>query len=128
MQLPENREVFELHADFCKTIAHPTRLMIVSLLGDEELTVGQLVEAIGVPLANISQHLRILRDRHIVVPRHEGRRVFYRLRDPRLVQACELIRTILLDGLSERGRLAERATEPGQDGSLVASPYSSSVD
>jgi ArsR family transcriptional regulator len=110
MGLPENREVFSLHAEFCKTIAHPTRLMIVSLLGDGELTVGQMVDAIGVPLANASQHLRALRDRNIVLTRKDGRQVYYRLRDLRLVNACELIRSVLLGGFSEKGRIAERAT------------------
>ena len=109
MQLAEDREIFNLHADFCKVIAHPTRLMIIATLGDGELTVGQIVEAIGVPLANISQHLRILRDRNLVHARKEGRSVFYRLQDSRLVGVCQMIRSILLDGLQKRGELARRA-------------------
>jgi DNA-binding transcriptional ArsR family regulator len=107
----ESKELFELHAEFCKVIASATRLRIVALLRDGELAVGTLARATGSSWANISQHLRILRNHDIVRTRKEGRVVYYRLRDARLVQACELIRSILLEAMRERGALGRRSEE-----------------
>lgn len=108
MDLPEEREIYTAHAEFCKVIAHPTRLMILSLLEQGEMSVGEIVEVIGLSEANVSQHLRRLRDRHVVERRKEGRSVIYRLSDRRLVAACDLMRSILIDGLERRGQLGRR--------------------
>jgi ArsR family transcriptional regulator len=105
----QHAEIFVLHAEFCKVVANPTRLMLISRLRDGELTVGDLVRGTGASLANISQHLRILRDHDIVRTRREGRSIYYRLRDARLVQVCELTRAILLGGIRQRSALARSA-------------------
>jgi DNA-binding transcriptional ArsR family regulator len=60
-------EIFELHAGFCKTMAHPKRLSIVTLLREKELTVGEFTEILDMPIANVSQHLKALRDQDIKV-------------------------------------------------------------
>jgi len=109
MSAKKSNEIFEVHAEFCKVIASATRLWIVALLRDGERAVGELAEATGSSPANISQHLRILRNHDIVRTRKEGRVVYYRLRDPRLVDACELTRNILLGGMKERGVLGRRS-------------------
>jgi DNA-binding transcriptional ArsR family regulator len=103
-------DIFGLHAEFCKVIANATRLKIVSVLRHGELSVGRLAKATGASLANVSQHLRILRDHSVLRARKEGRTVYYRLRDPRLVEACELTRNILMGGMRERGALARRSS------------------
>ena len=102
----QHAEIFELHAEFCKVVANPIRLMLISQLRDKELTVSDLVRETGASLTNISQHLRILRDHDIVRTRREGRSIYYRLRDVRLVQVCELTRAILLGGIRQRSALA----------------------
>jgi DNA-binding transcriptional ArsR family regulator len=109
MKHKESEDLYELHADFCKVIANSTRLKIFSALSDGEQSVGSLAKATGSSLANVSQHLRILRDHNILRTRKEGRTVYYRLRDPRLVEACKLTRTILMGGIQERGALARRS-------------------
>lgn len=98
-----NKELFRLHAEFCKTLANPKRLMIIALLDRGELSVGEIVEGTGVSLATISQHLKALRMQHIVRTRKQGQKVFYSLTDPRLVEACVKIREVLLDQLKSRG-------------------------
>ena len=111
MNIVENSEIFALHAEFCKVIANPIRLMLISRLRDGELTVGELVRGTGASPANVSQHLRILRDHNIVRTRKEGRSVHYRLRDARLVKVCELTRTILLGGIQQRSALVRGVLE-----------------
>lgn len=99
-----NYEIFEIHADFCKTLANPKRLMIIRALKSKERTVGDFVKLLDVPIANISQHLKALRDRDIVTTRKEGQKVFYSLTDPRLVDACDMIRQIIVDLNKRKGR------------------------
>jgi ArsR family transcriptional regulator len=119
MKIKESEDVFELHAEFCKVIANATRLKIVSVLRDGEQSVGRLAGAAGCSLANVSQHIRILRDHNVLRSRKEGRTVYYRLRDPRLVKACELTRNILLAGIQERGTLASRSETTPSPGDKV---------
>ena len=71
------------------------------------MSVGEIAECIGIPLASVSQHLGALRSKHVVKARKQGQMVFYQPTDPRLIEACRLIRTILLDGMKERGEIAQ---------------------
>lgn len=102
-----NPEIFRLHADFCKILANPKRLMIIALLSKREMSVGELAAASDVPLTTISQHLRVLRERNVVTTRKDGQTVYCQLADSRLMDACVRIRTILLDNMRQRGSLAE---------------------
>jgi len=100
-------EIYELHAEFCKLIANPKRLMIVELLSKKELSVGEIAQELKVLPSNISQHLRVLRSRHIVGMRKDGQTVYYSLTNPRLPKVCAEIRSILLEGMEKRGRKAK---------------------
>jgi len=104
-----DKRIFELHAEVCQTFAHPKRIEILSLLRDGEKSVGQLVEEMGVAKANVSQHLAILRQRGAVAYRREGKVIYYRLTNPKIAQACDLMRDVLLERLSEGERIAARA-------------------
>ena len=101
-------DIFQLHAEACKTIAHPTRLKILALLGRREMSVGELAEIVGVPMPNISQHLTVLKTGGLVRSRREGATVHYQLADRRMIQACTLIRSVLLDRMKERGLAAQK--------------------
>ena len=103
----ENREIFRLHAEFCKTVANEKRLMILTLLADGERNVGDLAKDIGVSVANVSQHLSVMRNRNIVRARKDGQTVYYSLAPPKLYDACLLIRSALTDVLESRGQLAK---------------------
>jgi len=103
----EDKRIFDLHARICRTLAHPKRLEILSLLRDGELSVGELAERMGLSLANVSQHLAILRDKGVVMTRREGVNVYYRVADSRIIQACDLMREVLFEQLARSGQLAE---------------------
>ena len=98
-------DIFELHADTCKALASPARLRIIALLRDGAMSVGDIVEALGVRKANVSQHLAVMRQRGIVQARREGLNVYYRLTSPKVIQACELMREVLLEQIASRGEL-----------------------
>jgi len=100
-------DVFELHANLCRTISNATRLKILALLGKKEMSVGEMAEAIGVPLPNLSQHLSVLKSHHLVLTRKQGQTVYCSLADRRIIQACATIRAVLLDQMRQRGEVAQ---------------------
>ncbi|RLB65012.1 MAG: transcriptional regulator [Deltaproteobacteria bacterium] len=108
-----NPEIFRLHAEFCKVLANPKRLMIIALLSKREMSVGEVAQACDVPLTTISQHLRVLRERFVVNTRKEGQTVYCQLADERLMDACVRIRTVLLDNMRRRGTLAREIDPEG---------------
>jgi ArsR family transcriptional regulator len=101
-----NHELFRLHADYCKVLSNPTRLMIIALLSRKEMSVGEIAKATDTAMPTISQHLRVLRERGVIETRKEGQTVYSRLRDARLMEACIRIRTVLLDGMKQKGSIA----------------------
>jgi ArsR family transcriptional regulator len=84
-----------------QALAHPTRIAIVELLRDGELPVARILERLGGEQANISQHLAVLRGKQVVVNRKEGNQVFYRLRDPVLIDVLDIMRRYFQAHLGE---------------------------
>ena len=89
-------EGFEREADLIGVLANPKRLMIVSMLGTGPSTVTEIADQLALSLQNASQHLRIMRDRHIVRATRDGREVRYALSNPVLSECCRQVRQALL--------------------------------
>ena len=77
-----------------QAMAHPLRLKILCLVGNQELSVLEIVEAVGTSQSNISQHLAVLRDTGILAARKDANKVFYRIGDPRVLKMISLTREI----------------------------------
>jgi DNA-binding transcriptional ArsR family regulator len=77
-----------------QAIAHPVRLKILCLVGSQELSVLEIVDAVGTSQSNISQHLAVLRENGILAARKDANKVFYRIGDPRVLQMISLTRRI----------------------------------
>ena len=103
-----DKKIFEMHAEICKVFTNPKRLEIISLLRDEEKTVHELTELAGVPQANVSQHLTVLRQNNVVTTRRNGANIYYKIANPKILQAFDLMREVLLEKLSENEKLARR--------------------
>lgn len=101
-----DRNLYQLHASICHTLANPKRLEIIDKLRAGELSVTELVEALEISQSNLSQHLAIMRQRGIVATRREGLNIFYRLSNPKIIQACDLMRQVLLENLESDVELA----------------------
>ena len=99
-------DIFGLHAAVCGTLSNATRLKILALLAKQERSVGEMAGMIEVSSSNLSQHLAVLSAHHLVVARKQARTVFYSLADRRIIQACSLIRSVLLDQMRMRGQVA----------------------
>ncbi|MGB8517777.1 MAG: metalloregulator ArsR/SmtB family transcription factor [Gallionella sp.] len=81
-------------AQAIKSMAHPLRLKILCLLGDQEVSVQDIVEYVGTSQSNISQHLAILRDKGVLATRKEANFVYYRINDPRTLKLVGLMRDV----------------------------------
>jgi DNA-binding transcriptional ArsR family regulator len=97
--MPESLRRFK--AEFFQALAHPTRIAIVELLRDGELSAGALIERLGVEQANASQHLTVLRARHIVVNRKVGNQVFYSVRDRLILDVLDVMKRYFYAHLAE---------------------------
>jgi len=101
-----DRTLFDLHAQICQALGNGKRLEILDALRRSERSVGELAAALGVRKANVSQHLMVLRAKGIVIARRDGQTVYYRVVSPKVSQACDLMRHVLLERLAQAGRLA----------------------
>jgi DNA-binding transcriptional ArsR family regulator len=106
MDREREEQLYRLQADLCQVLAEPTRLKLLSLLGERPRPVKDLVEAPGQRQAKISQHLAIMRQRGIVRTQRVGTEVHYSLADPRILQACHITREVLLQQLIQQASLA----------------------
>jgi DNA-binding transcriptional ArsR family regulator len=94
-------EFNELHAQICKGLADPKRLLILNALRDGERSVTDLCEELDLPQANVSQHLAVLRDRGLADTRRDGQRVFYSVSSPKIIQAMDLLREVMQETHAE---------------------------
>jgi DNA-binding transcriptional ArsR family regulator len=97
--MPDSLRRFK--ADIFQALAHPTRIAIIELLGDGELSAGGLIEKLGMEQANVSQHLTVLRSKRLVVNRKAGNQVFYSVRDPIINKVLVLMRRYFQKHLKE---------------------------
>lgn len=102
------KQLYELHAEVCKTLANPKRIEIISLLRSGEKPVATLLEETGLLKANLSQHLSVMRQRGIVKARKEGLAVYYRIANLKIVKACDLMREVLFEQMKEKGETLKK--------------------
>lgn len=93
----------------CRIFTHAARLRIIDLLGKGESSVSALAAALGIGRATVSQHLAVLREQGVVRTRRSGTTVFYSIADPRIIDACRTMRSVLIDRLRGQGLMASRA-------------------
>ncbi|MCC6544832.1 MAG: helix-turn-helix transcriptional regulator [Nitrospirae bacterium] len=106
-----DKEIFELHASICQIMANAKRLEIINILGEKELTVGEIAEIMDIRMANLSQHLSMMKSKGILKSRREGVSIHYRISNPKVVQACKLMREVMMEQLREKGMLSKVASK-----------------
>lgn len=100
-------ELRRFKADIFQALAHPTRIAIVELLRDGEVSAGAIFERLGLEQANASQHLAVLRAKRIVTNRKEANQVFYSLRSHRLAEVLDTMRLYFEEQLGEAMEMLE---------------------
>jgi ArsR family transcriptional regulator len=77
-----------------RALADPKRLCVLQSLAAGELSVRDLSDRVGCNVPNMSQHLAVLRNSGLVLTRRDGNAIYYRLADPRILEACQLLQSI----------------------------------
>jgi ArsR family transcriptional regulator len=103
------QEITQLHADFCSALADSTRLILLYALADEPRNVTELTQELGQPQPTISRHLKNLRDRGLVIATRQGMTVQYSLADKRVIDALDILRSIMRDSIQKRASLVKVA-------------------
>jgi DNA-binding transcriptional ArsR family regulator len=103
--MPPHAQVIDTVAELFRVLAHPSRVRILALLHERECDVSELTTQLGIPPANASQHLALLRAHHLVVVRRAGTHVFYSLRDPRMAEVINRALDILAEDVSHAGEM-----------------------
>ncbi len=101
------QEVSKLEANLCSALADPTRLLMLYALSESPHNVTELAAELGIPQPTASRHLKVLRERGLVNATRQGVSIQYELADQRLIQALDLLRTVLGDSLARRANLME---------------------
>ena len=99
-------EISQRHAEMCAALADLHRLLLLYALVDEPQSVTELVQRIGLSQPAVSRHLRIMRESGIVVAERRGKSSYYFVTDQRIVQAMDMLRTILTEHMQEQGSVA----------------------
>ena len=100
-------EVTQLHAEICGGLADPNRIMLLYTLAASPRNVTELCTELNMPQPLISRHLKILRERGMVTTERHGTVITYSLGDQRLIEALDLLRAVMRDGLAKRAELME---------------------
>lgn len=98
-----------LHSELCKTLANPKRQEILDILRGGERTVNDLVSQTGIPQANLSQHLAILRTKGVLSSRRQGANVYYEIANIKIIQAFDLIAEVM----QEQQEKTDKAIDEG---------------
>ena len=99
------QEISGLEADFCFALSDPTRLLLIYALAEGPHNVTELASELNLIQPTTWRHLKILRDRGLVYTVRQGTSVTYHLADPRLIQALDLLRTVMRERLEHRAGL-----------------------
>ncbi len=91
-------ENIEQAAMAMQAMGHPMRIKILCLLSSGEITVGEIVEAVGTTQGNVSQHLGILKASGMITSRNEGKKTFYRIDDKRVIKIVAMTRDAFCTG------------------------------
>ncbi|MFA5353075.1 MAG: metalloregulator ArsR/SmtB family transcription factor [Thermodesulfovibrionales bacterium] len=102
-----DKSIYELQAEVCKVLSSPKRVEIINALKDGEKSVKELVQTLGIPKANVSQHLSIMKLKGILKSRRDGVNIYYRIANQKVTEACSLMRDVLNEILYERSMDAE---------------------
>jgi ArsR family transcriptional regulator len=104
-------EITQLHAQICSGLSDPTRILILYKVAENPINVSDLSDILEIPQPTISRHLKVLRERRMVVSQREGKSVIYSLADQRIIQALDLLRAVLASSLEDQAALVRSVTQ-----------------
>jgi DNA-binding transcriptional ArsR family regulator len=116
-----SQEISRLHADICSALADPNRILLIYAIYEKPRSVNELSEELGISQPATSRNLKVLRERGLAYTVRQGTTIEYHLTDERLVEALNMLRTILRDRLTYNANLIESANDSDQVGNNTES-------
>ncbi|HAR62585.1 MAG: transcriptional regulator [Candidatus Margulisiibacteriota bacterium] len=107
----DEKQLYKIHADFCKFMGNPKRIEILFLLGEAELCVDDIAKKMGIRVPNVSQLLSLMREKGVVEIRREGTRIFYRLSNPKVLQACQIMKDVMFEQMEKKMQVIKSANQ-----------------
>lgn len=104
------QEIIQLEADFCAALSEPTRIFILYALNEQSLNVTELTNELGIPQPTTSRHLKVLRERGLVYSERQGTVITYHLSDTRIIDALDLLRSVMRERMTQRANLINELT------------------
>jgi ArsR family transcriptional regulator len=98
----EDPELFKIHASYCGIFSNEKRLRMLWLLAEKEYSVNELAKEVGINASNVSQHLRVMKDKGIVIERKEGQQVHYSITNKKFIEGYKLIREGIIETLQQQ--------------------------
>ncbi|QTJ70237.1 helix-turn-helix transcriptional regulator (plasmid) [Rhodococcus sp. ZPP] len=112
MAANSRQPLYQMKADFFKTLGHPARIRVLELLSEREHAVSEMLPEVGIEPANLSQQLSILRRAGLVTARREGLSVSYALTSPRIAELLRVARGILTGVVAGQAEMLEDQPAP----------------
>ena len=109
------KNIFKLQADICKIFSNDKRLEIINLLKHKEISNKEIMRETGLSKVSISQHMNVLKSKGVIVSRREGQQLFYSIANPKIIQACTLMREVLVEQYRAREREVSRLVKAFND-------------
>ncbi|MDP2920263.1 MAG: metalloregulator ArsR/SmtB family transcription factor [Dehalococcoidia bacterium] len=103
-------QIYEYHAEMCQVLSHPKRLEVINVLRDGEMSVTELSQKLGLTVGNLSQHLSMMKERHVLLTRKEGNMVYYRIANPKLIRCFDMMREMLFEQIRQDAALIQGKT------------------
>ena len=99
--------IFQIKAEFFKTLAHPARIRILEVLQEGERSVSELIPEVGLEASHLSQQLGVMRRANLVQTRKVGSSVYYSVSDPLIFDLLEVAKRIIKNSLAGTQQLLE---------------------
>jgi ArsR family transcriptional regulator len=109
------KSIFKLQADICKIFANDKRLEIINLLKGKEISNQEIMRETGLNKVSMTQHMNVLKSKGVIISRREGQQLFYSIANPKIIQACNLMREVLVEQHTERGKVVSSLFEASND-------------
>jgi DNA-binding transcriptional ArsR family regulator len=116
MEGDNESRLYELQANVCLALANPKRLQILNTLKSGDRSVGIMAQEMGITKANLSRHPAVLRKEGIVLTRRKGTTICYRTANPKITEACSIMKGILMESLKATERLSKAVRARNTDG------------
>jgi DNA-binding transcriptional ArsR family regulator len=102
-----NNSIFEIQAEFCKAMGNAVRLHLIHILREHPKSVNEICQETGISQSNVSRQLACLRNVGVVIAKRKGTEMVYQITDEKIVEVCDLVRSVLVDQIQQRSRSIE---------------------